>query len=181
MHVLPRCGDVGVGKTGVTWGPPNIHCIVYWLYRNQKWHMKTLISAVQLFSFKDIWSLQTISQKLPVTTFMDKVYRFRDFALSSGCGDVGVGNTGVTWGPPNIQLSADRQDRPGTVSACLKSKSVREKVVVLTQTEIQCHDVWHSSSRSAFFVWRAPIVSWPRIRCSQVGMLKFLESSREIP
>ena len=29
--------------------------------------------------------------------------------------------------------------------------------------------------RGAFFVWSAPIVSWPRIMCSQVRMLIFLE------
>ena len=36
-------------------------------------------------------------------------------------------------------------------------------------------------NRGAFFVWRAPILSWPRIMCSQVCMLTFLESSREMP
>ena len=36
-------------------------------------------------------------------------------------------------------------------------------------------------SRGAFFAWRAPILSWPRIMCSQVRMLKFLEPSREMP
>ena len=36
-------------------------------------------------------------------------------------------------------------------------------------------------SRGAFFSWRAPILSWPRIMCSQVRMLKFLEPSREMP
>ena len=35
--------------------------------------------------------------------------------------------------------------------------------------------------RGAFFAWRAPILSWPRIMCSQVHMLKFLEPSREMP
>ena len=35
--------------------------------------------------------------------------------------------------------------------------------------------------RGAFFAWRAPILSWPRIMCSQVRMLKFLEPSREMP
>ena len=34
--------------------------------------------------------------------------------------------------------------------------------------------------RGAFFAWRAPILSWPRIMCSQVHMLKFLEPSREM-
>ena len=33
----------------------------------------------------------------------------------------------------------------------------------------------------AFFVWRAPILSWPRMMCSQVRKLKFLEPSREMP
>ena len=37
------------------------------------------------------------------------------------------------------------------------------------------------STRAAFFVWRAPILSWPRITCSQVRMLTFLEPSREMP
>ena len=36
-------------------------------------------------------------------------------------------------------------------------------------------------SRGAFFAWRAPILSWPRIMSSQVRMLKFLEPSREMP
>ena len=81
-------------------------------YRDQMWYLTTLICAARLFSFPDIWSLQTISQKWPSTTFIDKVSGFLDFVLSSGCGDVGVGNTGVTWGPPNIQLSA-RTDRTG--------------------------------------------------------------------
>ena len=35
--------------------------------------------------------------------------------------------------------------------------------------------------RAAFFAWRVPILSWPRIMCSQVRMLKFLEPSREMP
>jgi len=35
-----------------------------------------------------------------------------------------------------------------------------------------------TTCRGAFFAWRAPIVSWPRIMCSQV--LKFLEPSREM-
>ena len=38
-----------------------------------------------------------------------------------------------------------------------------------------------AKGRGAFFVWRAPILSWPRIMCSQVRMLKFLEPSREMP
>ena len=37
------------------------------------------------------------------------------------------------------------------------------------------------TNRGAFFAWRAPILSWPRITCSQVCMLKFLEPSREMP
>ena len=37
------------------------------------------------------------------------------------------------------------------------------------------------STTGAFFAWRAPILSWPRIMCSQVRMLKFLEPSREMP
>ena len=37
------------------------------------------------------------------------------------------------------------------------------------------------NSGGAFFAWRAPIVIWPRIMCSQVPMLKFLEPSREMP
>ena len=36
-------------------------------------------------------------------------------------------------------------------------------------------------SRGAFFAWRVPILSWPRIMCSQVHMLKFWEPSREMP
>ena len=36
------------------------------------------------------------------------------------------------------------------------------------------------SNRGAFFAWRAPILSRPRIMCSQVRMLKFLEPSREM-
>ena len=39
----------------------------------------------------------------------------------------------------------------------------------------------HPRGKGAFFVWRAPILSWPRIMCSQVRMLKFLEPSREMP
>ena len=35
-------------------------------------------------------------------------------------------------------------------------------------------------TRGAFFAWRAHILSWPRIMCSQVRMLKFLESSWEM-
>ena len=38
-----------------------------------------------------------------------------------------------------------------------------------------------SMDRGAFFVWRAPILRWPRIMCSQVRMLNFLEPSREMP
>ena len=47
------------------------------------------------------------------------------------------------------------------------------------------HIIWVSKRctgcRGAFFAWRAPILSWPRIMCSQVRMLKFLEPSREMP
>ena len=48
------------------------------------------------------------------------------------------------------------------------------------------HQLWKiifnvSCTRGAFFAWRAPILSWPRIMCSQVCILKFLEPSREIP
>ena len=36
--------------------------------------------------------------------------------------------------------------------------------------------------RGAFFAWRAPILSWPRIKCSQVRVLfMFLEPSRKMP
>ena len=38
---------------------------------------------------------------------------------------------------------------------------------------------WHII-RGAFFVWCAPIMSWPRIMCSQVRMLKFLKPPREM-
>ena len=38
-----------------------------------------------------------------------------------------------------------------------------------------------SNARGAFFAWRAPILSWPRIICSQVRMLEFLEPSQEMP
>ena len=37
------------------------------------------------------------------------------------------------------------------------------------------------STRGAFFALRAHILSWPRIMCSQVRMLKFLEPSQEMP
>ena len=40
------------------------------------------------------------------------------------------------------------------------------------------YQVWN---RGAFFAWRAPILSWPRIMCSQVRVLNFLEPSRKIP
>ena len=36
-------------------------------------------------------------------------------------------------------------------------------------------------ARGAFFAWHAPILSWPRIMCSQVRMLKFLEPPWEMP
>ena len=37
------------------------------------------------------------------------------------------------------------------------------------------------NTRGAFFAWRAHILSWPRIMCSQVRNLNFLEPSREMP
>ena len=40
-------------------------CCLLIKYRDQIWYLKTLICAVQLFSFKEIWSLQTISHTLP--------------------------------------------------------------------------------------------------------------------
>ena len=40
------------------------------------------------------------------------------------------------------------------------------------------YQVWN---RGAFFAWRAPILSWPRIMCSQVRVLNFLEPSRKMP
>ena len=36
-------------------------------------------------------------------------------------------------------------------------------------------------TQGCIFAWSAPILSWPRIMCSQVRMLKFLEPSREMP
>ena len=52
----------------------------------------------------------------------------------------------------------------------------------LSLVDLECR-LWDStiSARGAFFAWRAPIVSWPRIMCSQAPMLKFLEPSREVP
>ena len=37
-----------------------------------------------------------------------------------------------------------------------------------------------SHNSGAFFVWPALILNWPRIMCSRVRMLKFLELSREM-
>ena len=48
-------------------------------------------------------------------------------------------------------------------------------------TKIWRRPVAKTMYRGAFFAWRAPILSWPRIMCSQVRMLKFLEPSREMP
>ena len=56
---------------------------------------------------------------------------------------------------------------PSLFHTCLLTSSFRGKDRFLT--------------RGAFFAWRAPILSWPRIMCSQVRMLKFLEPSREMP
>ena len=49
------------------------------------------------------------------------------------------------------------------------------KDAVKAQEKIEAKD------RGAFFAWRAPILSWPRIVCSQVRMLIFLEPPREMP
>ena len=38
---------------------------------------------------------------------------------------------------------------------------------------VWCDDFTQLAKRSAFFFWRAPILSWPRILCSQVRMSKF--------
>ena len=43
------------------------------------------------------------------------------------------------------------------------------------------HAHTRTQARGAFFAWRAPIVSWPRIMCSQVRMLNFLGPSRKMP
>ena len=47
----------------------------------------------------------------------------------------------------------------------------------LEEPLLQLHlaDIIIITARGAFFAWRAPILSWPRIMCSQVRMLKFLE------
>ena len=43
-----------------------------------------------------------------------------------------------------------------------------------------CKTSGAAQRQGCIFVWCAPIVSWPRIMCSQVRMLKFLEPSREM-
>ena len=42
-------------------------------------------------------------------------------------------------------------------------------------------DIQTTSNELRRVAWLAPIMSWPRIMCSQVRMLKFLEPSREMP
>ena len=56
-------------------------------------------------------------------------------------------------------------------------------MTILTLTILTCFGeaILLAASRGAFFAWRAHILSWPRIMCSQVRMLKCLESSREMP
>ena len=49
--------------------------------------------------------------------------------------------------------------------------------------DCDCYDAYYHivSPRGTYFVWRAHILSWPRITCSQMRMLIFLEQSREMP
>ena len=51
--------------------------------------------------------------------------------------------------------------------------------ILLQKCTIHLHILLHS--RGAFFAWRAPILSWLKIMCSQLHMLKLLEPSREMP
>ena len=56
----------------------------------------------------------------------------------------------------------------------------KAKWSVLTEI-FSCLWSGHFRCRGAFFAWCAPVLSCPRIMCSQVRMLKFLEPSREMP
>ena len=68
-------------------------------------------------------------------------------------------------------------------SLCLASRLQRSAQIgycclnVLTALE---GTFWEGTLRGAFFAWRAPILSWLKIMCSQVRMLTFLEPSREM-
>ena len=65
------------------------------------------------------------------------------------------------------------------VASVIKTVAIDSDIRTTRSTMILI--IMNSASRGAFFAWRAPILSWPRIMCSQVRMLKFLEPSREIP
>ena len=70
---------------------------------------------------------------------------------------------------------------------CSLTKVLMHRLVICSWSSyipavlVESYKVFHSLCRGAFFVWRALILSWPRIMCSQVRMLKFLEPSREMP
>ena len=70
---------------------------------------------------------------------------------------------------------------------CSLTKVLMHRLVICSWSSyipavlVESYKVFHSLCRGAFFLWRALILSWPRIMCSQVRMLKFLEPSREMP
>ena len=62
--------------------------------------------------------------------------------------------------------------------SCTCSPTSRPFWNVVSRTDIENDKV---RSRGTFFAWRTPFLSWPRIMCSQMRMLKFLEPSQEMP
>ena len=85
----------------------------------------------------------------------------------------------------NLSLGTASLSRSVPRSACLLllllEMNVVTKIFLWLTAYSTAYTVNHWNDRAAFFAWRAPILSWPRIMCSQVRMLKFLEPSREMP
>ena len=91
----------------------------------------------------------------------------------------------VIYGRPLISADycyVSYQVQQGIKRTSQKADQEIENIKVQKQKKKDlCEIILCVSIRGAFFVWRAPIMSWPRIMCSQVGMLKVLQPSQEIP
>ena len=76
------------------------------------------------------------------------------------------------------RLEASLQNNTTLIDACAHKTRFWDKNLQLTITFLWRESIVTfvlSPDRGAFFVWRPPILSQPRIMCSQVHMLKFLE------
>ena len=130
-----------------------------------------------------LFYILTISLTFPF--FFARQKQFETF----GKKNIGLKNTKVAWG--SRPWRAERREWSSQIMfGSLNSVSTLGKMLLMMMSVIIfvtktnnniSHMIYSWLCRGAFFAWRAPILSLPRIMCSQVLMLKFLELSREMP